>query len=219
VKLQSWVPTGLVQHRSIGDLMRYIQLVEGMESADRFGQSGPFGQLNPGKLSDEQLYATSLYVYSLQPPPNPNPVTDQTRRGERVFGTQGCAACHTPPLYTSNALTPAAGFVVPAAHRTLFTIIPRSVNTDSRLAMSSRKGTGYYRVPSLRGVWYRGPFEHNGSVATLEDWFNPARLHEDYVPTGFKGIGVEHRAVKGHEFGLQLSPDDKAALIAFLRTL
>jgi len=74
-------------------------------------------------------------------------------------------------------------------------------------------------VPSLKGVWYRGPFEHNGSVATLEDWFDPHRLRDDYVPTGFKGYGVETRAVKGHSFGLGLSPDDRKALIAFLKTL
>ena len=53
----------------------------------------------------------------------------------------------------------------------------------------------------------------------MEHWFDPARLRDDYVPTGFKGIGVTHRAVKGHEFGLHLSPEDKAALIAFLKTL
>jgi len=68
-------------------------------------------------------------------------------------------------------------------------------------------------------VWYRGPFEHNGSVATLEDWFNPARLSDDYVPTGFKGYGVKRRPIKGHEFALRLSIEDKQALIAFLRTL
>ena len=85
--------------------------------------------------------------------------------------------------------------------------------------MQPMRGTGYYKVPSLKGVWYRGPFEHNGSVMTLEDWFNPARLREDYVPTGFKGYGAETRAVKGHEFGLYLSATDKRALIAFLRTL
>jgi hypothetical protein len=69
------------------------------------------------------------------------------------------------------------------------------------------------------GVWYRGPFEHNGSVATLEDWFDPKRLDEDYVPTGFKGYGVKTRAVKGHRFGLDLSEQDRKALIAFLKTL
>jgi hypothetical protein len=69
------------------------------------------------------------------------------------------------------------------------------------------------------GVWYRGPFEHNGSVATLEDWFDPKRLDEDYVPTGFKGYGVKTRAVKGHRFGLDLSELDRKTLIAFLKTL
>jgi len=41
----------------------------------------------------------------------------------------------------------------------------------------------------------------------------------DYVPTGFKGSEVKTRAVRGHEFRLKLSADDKAALIAFLKTL
>ena len=54
---------------------------------------------------------------------------------------------------------------------------------------------------------------------SLEDWFDPKRLRDDYVPTGFKGYGVKTRAVKGHEFGLKLSPRDKQALIAFLKTL
>jgi Zn-dependent membrane protease YugP len=85
--------------------------------------------------------------------------------------------------------------------------------------MQTRRGTGFYKVPSLRGVWYRGPFEHNGSVAALEDWFDPKRLLDDYVPTGWKGYNVETRAVKGHEFGLHLAAQDKKALIAFLKTL
>ena len=44
-------------------------------------------------------------------------------------------------------------------------------------------------------------------------------LRDDYVPTGLKGYGVKTRAVKGHEFGLKLSDDDRQALIAFLKTL
>jgi hypothetical protein len=71
----------------------------------------------------------------------------------------------------------------------------------------------------LKGVWYRGPFEHNGSVATLEDWFDPARLDPSYRPTGFCGYGVSHRRVPGHEFGLELSSSDKLDLLAFLRML
>jgi hypothetical protein len=54
-------------------------------------------------------------------------------------------------------------------------------------------------------------------VATLEDWFDPRRTQEGYVATGFKRSTA--RAVSGHRFGLSLTPDDRAALIAFLRTL
>jgi hypothetical protein len=74
-------------------------------------------------------------------------------------------------------------------------------------------------VPSLKGVWYRGPFVHNGTIATLEDWFDARRLRKDYVPTAYRAHGVSYRPVRGHPFGLSLNPQDKAALIAFLRTL
>jgi len=39
------------------------------------------------------------------------------------------------------------------------------------------------------------------------------------VATGFRGAGVTTRAVKGHAFSLNLSPADRAALIAFLKTI
>ena len=92
--------------------------------------------------------------------------------------------------------------------------------TDPTLTLTTRRGTGFYKVPSLRSVWLRGPFEHNGSLATLEDWFDSKRLQDDYAPTGWKGPqGTKIRAVKGHPFGLQLAPDEKSALIAFLKSL
>jgi hypothetical protein len=136
-----------------------------------------------------------------------------------VFTRAGCASCHTPPLYTNNKLTPAEGFTIPDLHMERFDILPVSVGTDPNSALKTRRGTGYYKIPSLRGVWYRGPFEHNGSVATLEDWFDPRRLRDDYVPTGHIGYGLKTRAVKGHRFGLDLPAEDKTALIAFLKTL
>ena len=145
--------------------------------------------------------------------------THLAARGQKIFQKQGCATCHTPPLYTNNKLTPVDGFAPPIDHMMNYDILPLSVGTDPTLALKTRRGTGYYKVPSLKGVWYRGPFEHNGSVMTLEDWFDPGRLSDDYVPTGFKGHGVKTRAVKGHEFGLKLSARDKMALIAFLKTL
>ena len=171
------------------------------------------------RYSDEQLYALTRYVYSLQPPPNPSAFDALAERGQQIFEREDCAMCHTPPLYTNNKLTPAEGFQIPLQHPKTYDILRMSVGTDSTLALRTRRGTGYYKVPSLKGLWYRDMFPHDGSCATLEDWFDPARLRDDYVPTGFKGYGIKRRAVPGHEFGLHLSMEDKRALIAFLKTL
>jgi hypothetical protein len=85
--------------------------------------------------------------------------------------------------------------------------------------MKTRKGTGLYKIPSLRGVWYRPLFLHDGSVASLEEMFDADRLKPDHVPGGWQGPGVTKRAIPGHPFGLALNADDKAALLAFLRSL
>ena len=111
----------------------------------------------------------------MTPPANPNPFDARARRGQEVFAASGCARCHTPPLYTANKLVPADGFTPPADHYKRYDILDVRVGTDPALTMTTRRGTGYYKIPSLKGVWYRGPFEHNGSVATLEDWFDPRR--------------------------------------------
>jgi Cytochrome c len=86
--------------------------------------------------------------------------------------------------------------------------------TNAKLTLAE----GLYKVPSLRGLWYRGRYLHDGSVTSLEELFNPERFDARFVPTGFKGAD-EHRAVPGHEFGLRLSNPDREYLIAFLRTL
>lgn len=213
--------TGTHLHRGVGDLMRYAALVAFSDSMD-FGPHRFFSDAQrviPYRSPDEALYALAEYIYSLRPPPNPNRFDDLATRGQEVFAKTGCGGCHTPPLYTNNKLTLAEGFQAPANHPNQADIMPLSVGADSNLALKTRKGTGFYKVPSLKGVWYRGLYGHDGAVASLEDWFDAARLRDNYVPTGFKGYGVKTRAVKGHEFGMNLAADDKRALIAFLRTL
>ncbi len=212
--------TGLQNHRSIGDLMRYAALNTGLGRLVRHridGTESPRGSAR--RYTDEQLYALALFAYSLQAPPNPNQFNTQSARGRKVFEREGCAACHTPPLYTNNRLVPVEGFKVPHESQKEVAILNVVVGTDPTLTLRTNRGTGYYKVPSLKGLWYRGLLEHSGSVASLEDWFDAARLQAGYVPTGFKGYGVKTRAIKGHEFGLKLSAGEKKDLIAFLKTL
>ena len=215
--------TGTHVNRGPEDIARYCILVE-------FAEQGVFGSyklLPPEHMRirarppDEAVYALALYLYSLTPPKSPYPFDDLARRGKQVFEAERCYKCHTPPAYTNNKLVPVPGFDPPLNDPLTkrLDISRRRVGTDPQLALKTRKGTGYYKVPSLRGLWYRGLYEHNGSVASLEDWFDPRRCREDYVPTGARGPGVKTRAVPGHKFGHDLSPEDKKALIAFLRTL
>jgi hypothetical protein len=153
--------TGLQRHRSIGDLMRYSIINTGFDTIAHFGDFQPttvgrgFSGEQGTRFSDEQLYALALYIYSLKPPSNPNQVDGSARRGQDIFEQQGCIGCHTPPLYTNNKLTPAMGFNVPEDLQKTDDILDVSVKTDSTLALQTRRGTGFYKVPSLRGVWYR----------------------------------------------------------------
>jgi len=202
--------------------MRYAIINEGLDTLAYFGDFQPsskrtiFSAEDGTRYSDEQLYALALYLYSLRPPPNPNPFDDRARRGQQIFLRQGCSGCHIPPLYTSNKLTPAKGFEIPEDLRKSENILDLSVGTDPSLALKTRRGTGFYKVPSLRGVWYRSAFGHGGWAETLEEWLDPSRLRDDYVPQGFH---IGPGPIRGHEFGLRLGADEKQALIAFLKTL
>lgn len=136
-----------------------------------------------------------------------------------IFRREGCVNCHVPPDYTSGKLTIAEGWTPPSTHPNRDDILMRSVGTESGLALKTRKGTGFYKIPSLRGVWYRPLLMHDGSVTSLEEMFEPARLSPEYQPKGWNPPGTTTRAIQGHAFGLALDAEEKAALLAFLRSL
>jgi hypothetical protein len=213
--------TGTHQHRDIGDLMRYAALVSFAETTD----FGSYRVLAPEttrfqtRLPDSALYAMALYIYSLEPPRNPNRFDDTAAAGEKIFRREPCVSCHTPPLFTNNKLTLARGFAAPKDRPASLDVLPISVGTDPGLALKTRKGTGYYKVPSLKGVWYRGHYLHDGAASSLEELFDPDRLKDTHTPGGWRPPNVQHMAIPGHEFGLRLSPTERAQLIAFLRTL
>ncbi len=219
---------GLLRHDEAGDLMRYAALNQGMHeltSYDGYIPEVPDNRTRPApekfrttRYSDAQLFALVQYLYASAPPPNPNRQSTLTRSGEQIFQREKCATCHPAPIYSNNKLVMAPGFVMPADHPARADVLRVSIGTDPGLAMQTLRGTGFYKVPSLRHLWLRGPFEHNGSVMSLNDWFDSGRLRDNYVPTGFRGARPV-RAIRGHEFGLRLKPEETKALIAFLMTL
>jgi hypothetical protein len=62
----------------------------------------------------------------------------------------------------------------------------------------------------------RSVFGHEGQAASLEEWFDSARLSTDYVPKGFH---LAPSPIQGHECGTKLSVADRMSLCAFLKTL
>jgi hypothetical protein len=214
--------TGTHKLRGPEDIARYAAFVSGADPME-FGSYrilAPEQRRITFRFADEVLYAIGQYLMSLEPARNPDPAPPTLiARGREIFSRETCVNCHVPPNYTSGKLTLAQGFTPPADHPNKADIINISVGTDPGLAMRTRKGTGFYKIPSLRGLWYRPLLLHDGSVASLEEMFDPDRLKPDHVPGGWKGPGVTKRAIPGHPFGLGLTSDDKKALLAFLRSL
>jgi CxxC motif-containing protein (DUF1111 family) len=77
------------------------------------------------------------------------------------------------------------------------------MGSASGTGTSVDRGTGTWRVPSLWGVSTRPHLFHDASVRSL------AALFEERAPN----------ARANHPFGLELSDEEVAALIAFLETL
>lgn len=102
------------------------------------------------KPSAEEVRSVVAFLGTLEHPPNPhrsadNPLSAMAKRGHDLFmGVARCNRCHEPPEYTST-------------------------NTyDVKL---EDDGSPYRRwnPPSLRGLWQRGPYLHDGRAATLEE--------------------------------------------------
>jgi mono/diheme cytochrome c family protein len=144
----------------------------------------------------ELAFALAMFLYALKPPAAPA-LADASRvaSGKALFRDR-CAGCH------SNA---AGGGGLESAER---------IGTDRTLANGKARGTGRYRNAPLTRVAAAAPFFHDGSVPTLEDVLSPERLAPTYA-RGTWGKGP----VPGHDYGLDLSSDDRSALVAFLRAL
>jgi cytochrome c peroxidase len=98
----------------------------------------------------EEVRAVVAFLGTLEHPPNPHRAADNelsaaAKRGQALFtGAARCSRCHAPPEYTS-----------PNTY---------DVNLED-------DGSPYRRwnPPSLRGLWQRGPYLHDGRAATLDE--------------------------------------------------
>jgi CxxC motif-containing protein (DUF1111 family) len=127
------------------------------------------------------------------------PVGDLERAGERAFMEIGCGSCHVPVLTTGVSPSP-------ALHRQPVPLFSDLLLHDVGTGDGIRQGAAEpdeIRTPSLWGLRFRRPLLHDGSAATPEHAISSHRGEAERVRRAFE----------------ELSPDARAALLAFLRSL
>jgi cytochrome c peroxidase len=79
---------------------------------------------------------------------------------------------------------------------------------------------GRFRVPSLRNIAVTAPYMHDGSIATLEEVLDVYAGHGRNLTSGpNRGDGRKNPFKDARLDKIRLNAQDKADLVAFLKTL
>lgn len=128
--------------------------------------------------------------------------TPLEQQGQLVFNNK-CSSCHATALFTDQSFKNNG---LPINSR---------LNDQGRFDIVEREEDRFkFKVPSLRNVSVTAPYMHDGRFTTLQ-----AVL--DFYSDGMVDTGtIDPLLIKPDgSYGIELSPDDKEALIAFLNTL
>ena len=125
----------------------------------------------------------------------------QELRGMELFNTEeaDCFHCHGTALFTDNT--------------------PRNngldLNPDDGLfgVTGDPKDLGRFKTPTLRNIALTAPYMHDGRFATLEE------VVEFYSSGVHNTATTDPLMVYAYNGGVQLSAEDQAAVVAYLKTL
>ena len=159
-------------------------------------------------VSFQSKYDAGRSAFPVNPAPPPNAVfpnfTIAENRGKEIFLSpqNACAACHGSETFTApeeknnglDLITTDRGFG----------FVANNTNLD-----------GTFKVGSLRNVEFTAPYMHDGRFTTLEQVI-------EHYSTGVRNhpnLSPQLRLPGGQPRLLNLTAQDKAALVAFMRTL
>ncbi len=148
-----------------------------------------------------------------------NEIDEQVRHGFNLFmGKAGCGTCHFAPIFN--------GTVPPYYTDTEGEILGVPVAMDS-LVLDPDRGRGsifvaqdqhpalefMFKTPTIRNAELTAPYMHNGGLSTLEE------VMEFYNNGGGKGMGLDVPDQTLPEDKLNLTKEEKSAMIAFMKSL
>ncbi|MEM9454958.1 MAG: cytochrome c peroxidase [Myxococcota bacterium] len=127
-------------------------------------------------------------------------------RGRLLFESSQCAVCHLPPLFTDWAFHN-NGLDESFSDREDGVLLGRYRITHDR------DDIGKFKTPTLRNVARTAPYMHDGRIETLKgvlDHYDSELVDSPTLSPILQAAGT---------IGIPLRDDEKAAIIAFLRTL
>ncbi len=172
-----------------------------------------FGQAFPGKPIDAEHMLKALAQFMVMVTSSNSKfdhyrrhevdgdMTAQELNGYALFQAK-CASCHDTDLFTDDSFRNNGLAVNPA------------VNDVGYYRLTQNQADKYkFKVPSLRNVEKSGPYMHDGRFLTLEAVLN--HYSSGVVNTGT----LDSQLINGTTLGIALTSQEKADIIAFLKTL
>jgi cytochrome c peroxidase len=189
------------------NLLHTLQSIRGYEPLfhDAFGSS-PISVRNAMiAISDFErtLQSGNSKFDKWQNDPHSVAYTAEEVRGYEIFNDRECHICHSPPLFTDQKF-----------HNSGVSFVNGNFPDEGRYAYTKTIGAdkpddiGSFKTPTLRNLLTHAPYMHDGSLKTLEE-----------VVTFYNKGGNKNPHISPDVLPLGLRPNDKAALIAFLKTL
>jgi len=117
------------------------------ETAVRAG----FKYIQFARIPEEYSLAVDAYLKSLKPVPSPylerGRLSDQAKRGEKIYHQKGCQECHPKPYYTD-------------------------LKMHTVTSPTDTLGPQLWDTPALIEVWRTGPWMHDGRCASMYNVFD-----------------------------------------------
>ena len=210
--------------------------------------SASFGTLvTPPRIDLRRLKRVEDWLWELPPPAYPYEINQQlASKGEGTY-KKYCADCHDFGGSRVGKVTPIDEIGTDPGRLNTYTY-ELNANQNTLYAgypwrfKHFRMTNGYANMP-LDGIWLRAPYLHNGSVPTLRDLLEPpdgrpktfyrgydvyerkkvgfvSDVPEENDPKYFKyDTTIPGNRNGGHLYGIDLSPEEKDALVEYMKKL
>ncbi|NER39985.1 MAG: c-type cytochrome [Oscillatoria sp. SIO1A7] len=218
------------------------------KSVDERNLSAALGAgVTPTTVDRKGIKRVADWLWDFPPPEYPYEIDNELAVTGKSLFESNCAKCHAfngesvgtvsniDEIGTDRHRLDSYTYELMSNQNTLFAGFPERFK-------SFRKTNGYANMP-LDGVWLRAPYLHNGSVPTLRDLLEspekrPAIFYrgndvidrdklgfvsseeEAHGKTFFKyDTSQPGNSNEGHLYGTDLSPDEKDALVEYMKKL